>query len=443
MHALSDATIKELLGLFDRSEGVTTDSRRCGPGLLYIALKGERFDGNRFALEAIEKGCIAAVVDDPSIQGEGIMHVADGLQALQALAHAHRGRIKAPVFGLTGSNGKTTTKELIRAVIGRKYRAHATAGNLNNHIGVPLTLLSIPVDTEFALIEMGANHQGEIAELCTIADPTFGMITNVGLAHLEGFGGVEGVKKGKQELYRHLATHGRQAFVHAGDPDLMALSELDGLQRIPYGTADNPPHAWRAGHGIADPVLWTEDAGNIPGPWHGPDGSVAVPVHLDGVHQLANMTAAIAIGRYFGVSPEDINAALAAFLPVDQRGETVQTDRNTVIVDCYNANPSSVESTLRAFAAAGHEAPLAILGDMKELGDHTREGHQLVRDVARDCGLECWVVGAAFADHAPADRTFADMADLEQALTTSSVSGRTILLKGSRSMKLEELVPFL
>jgi len=432
-----------LLALFDSSAGVTTDSRKCGPGLLYIALKGERFDGNRFALEALEQGCVAAVVDDPTLRGEGLIHVEDGLTALQALARAHRRRFRAPVFGLTGSNGKTTTKELIRSVLARKLRVHATAGNLNNHIGVPLTLLSIPVDTEFALIEMGANHQGEIAALCAIAEPTCGMITNVGMAHLEGFGGVEGVKKGKQELYRHLAARGGKAFVKADDPDLMALSELDGLTRIGYGTEGAPPHAWRSSGRIDDPVFWSGDAGTTPGPWHGADGADPLGVHLHGTHQLANMMAAMAVGLHFGVEPEDINAAIGAFLPPDQRGETVHTARNTVIVDCYNANPSSVESTLRAFAAAGHPAPLAILGDMKELGDHTATGHRHARDVARTCGLECWVVGAAFKEHAPGDRTFADIPSLEQAMRQGRLEGRTILLKGSRSMRMEGLVALL
>lgn len=427
-----------LLDWFDRSSGVTTDSRRCGPGLLYFALKGERFDGNTYARDALEKGCIAAVVDDPGLEGPGFIRVPDVLKALQDMARAHRRRFDAPVFGLTGSNGKTTTKELIRAVIGRKYAVHATAGNLNNHIGVPLTLLSMPVDTEFALVEMGANHQGEIRQLCAIAEPTHGLITNVGMAHLEGFGGVEGVKKGKQELYRHLAAQGGTALVHAGDPDLMALSELPGLTRVPYGTVEHPPHAWRQDDRVDAPVLWSDASGRQPGPWHA--GGAGVDVHLHGAHQLANMQAAMAVGRYFDVSPGDINAVLADFLPVDQRGEEVRTKENRVIVDCYNANPSSVESTLRAFAAAGHPSPLAILGDMKELGSHAAVGHRLVREVARTCGLECWVVGADFSAHAPGDRTFQDMEALRTELREHPVRGRTVLLKGSRSMRMEGLV---
>ena len=318
---------------------------------------------------------------------------------------------------------------------------HATEGNLNNHIGVPLTLLSMPADVEFALVEMGANHQGEIALLSRIADPTHGMITNVGLAHLEGFGGVEGVKKGKQELYVHLAGREGVALVPADDADLMALSDLEGLQRRLYRTAEHPPLLWRDGTAPDAPLFWSTDGTRTPGAWHA--GGAPIPVQLEGPHQVANMAAAVAAGLHFGVSEADISTALAAFKPVKQRGETVSTDRNTVIVDCYNANPSSVESTLRAFSAADHTAPLAILGDMMELGDHAAQGHQLARDVAWECGLECWVVGAQFAEHAPGDRTFPNTEEVTAALQAHTLSGRTILLKGSRSMKLEELVPFL
>lgn len=431
----------ELLQWFDRSNGVTTDSRQCGPGMLFFALRGDRFDGHTFVAQALEAGCIGAVVSDAALTGEGVLHVDDTLTALQDLAHLHRQRFPGPVFGLTGSNGKTTTKELLRAVLSQQFDVHATEGNLNNHIGVPLTLLSMPHDVAFAIVEMGANHQGEIAELSRIADPTHGLITNVGLAHLEGFGGVEGVKKGKQELYVHLAEKGGTALVPADDPDLMALSELRGLQRSLYRTADHPPYLWRSGAAPDAPLYWSTDGTRTPGPWH--EQGAPIPVSLEGPHQLANMAAAVAAGLHFGVSETAISEALAAFAPVKQRGETVQTERNTVVVDCYNANPSSVESTLRAFSASGHAAPLAILGDMMELGDHAAEGHVLTRDVARECGVECWVVGAQFSAHAPGDRTFPDLTALIDALRASPPTGRTILLKGSRSMQLEMLVPHL
>ena len=438
---MSETSIPELLSLFDRASGVTTDSRKCGPGMLYVALKGERFDGNAFALDALDKGCIGAVVDNASIVGDGIHYVTDGLTTLQQLARAHRRRFEGPVFGLTGSNGKTTTKELIKSVLGRKLSVHATVGNLNNHIGVPLTLLSLPLDAEFALIEMGANHQGEIAALCAIAEPTHGMITNVGLAHLEGFGGVEGVKKGKQELYKYLAASNGTAIVNAEDPDLMSLSGLEGLQRIPYGNAAHPPHAWRTDGAVDAPIIWAAHSSKGDSGKHPVEGPLKV--HLQGAHQLANMQAAIAVGHHFGVPKQDINVALEAFQPVDQRGEAVKTAHNHIIVDCYNANPSSVESTLRSFASSGHNAPLAILGDMKELGEHAAEGHRMVMDVAHVCGLECWTVGMDFHQYAAGDRSFASMEALRHDLEATPLSGRTILLKGSRSMRMERLVEVL
>ena len=438
---MEPTSIPELLSWFDRSAGVTTDTRQCGPGMLFFALRGERFDGNAFAAQALEAGCLAAVVSDPALEGPGLLFVEDTLAALQDLAQAHRQRFRCPVFGLTGSNGKTTTKELLRAVLSRRFAVHATQGNLNNHIGVPLTLLSMPTDVELALVEMGANHQGEIALLSRIADPTHGLITNVGLAHLEGFGGVDGVKKGKQELYVHLAARGGTALVPADDADLMALSELEGLQRDLYRTAGHPPLVWRAGDTPYAPLFWSTDGSRSPGPWHA-EGA-PLPVQLEGPHQVANMAAAIAAGLHFGVTESDICDALVGFQPVRQRGETVRTDRNTVIVDCYNANPSSVESTLRAFSAAGHDAPLAILGDMMELGTHSAEGHRLARDVAQECGVECWVVGTQFAAHAPGDRTYADVDALIAAIQEEAVQNRTILLKGSRSVALETLVPHL
>jgi UDP-N-acetylmuramoyl-tripeptide--D-alanyl-D-alanine ligase len=430
--------LQSLLELFDKSTGITTDTRECGPGMLFFALRGERFNGNAFAQKALDAGCLAAIIDDTTLQGTSFFLVDDVLAALQQLARCHRNRFSGPVFGLTGSNGKTTTKELLRAVLSQKFKVYATKGNLNNHIGVPLTLLSMPQDVEFALVEMGANHQGEIAELAKIANPNYGMITNVGHAHLEGFGGIEGVKKGKQELFVHLAAEHGHAFVPSADSDLVALANVDGLQRIEFGTREHPPLVWRAGEDPQSPVCWSLDGSNNAGPWH--VNGRPTPVQLEGRHQLANMTAAIAVGHHFGVSQEEIGDALEKFQPVSQRGETVQTEQNVVVVDCYNANPSSVESTLRSFAAARHKAPLAILGDMLELGEYAAQGHQLVREVCRECTMECWVVGPQFKEHAQGDFTFQNLEDLQDHLVAHPLQGRTILLKGSRSMQLERLV---
>ena len=430
--------IQALLDLFDRSSGVTTDTRQCGPGMVFFALRGERFNGNAFAQQALDSGCLASIVDDPKLEGEGFFSVPDTLSALQQLAQAHRARFTGPVFGLTGSNGKTTTKELLRAVLSQKFKVYATKGNLNNHIGVPLTLLAMPKDVEFALVEMGANHQGEIAELSRIANPTHGMITNVGQAHLEGFGGIDGVKKGKQELFVYLANHQRPAFVPHSDSDLVALANLDGLKPIWFGTTLYPPTVWRTTDAPKSPICWSLDQSENPGPWH--KNGCAIPVQLEGDHQLANMTAAIAVGHHFGVPPESIGWALEQFQPVSQRGETVKTNQNVVVVDCYNANPSSVESTLRAFAASQHPKPLAILGDMMELGEHAASGHRLVRDVCRQINLECWVVGAQFKEFAEADLSFGELSALKDHLSAHPIQGRTVLLKGSRSMQLEQLV---
>lgn len=435
---MKSTDVSTLLEWHDRSAGITTDTRQCGPGMLFFALRGERFNGNEFARQAIQAGCLAAVVDDPELEGEGLLLVPDVLEALQQLARIHRDRFPGPVFGLTGSNGKTTTKELLLAVLSEKFEVQGTKGNLNNHIGVPLTLLSMPKDVPFALIEMGANHQGEIAALSRIANPTHGMITNVGQAHLEGFGGIEGVKKGKQELFAHLAKGKGTAFVPAKDPDLMALSDLEGLDTHLFGTPENPPFVWRSGSSPQSPLFWSLDGSTTPGPWHKAGRPTAV--QLEGQHQLANMTAAIAVGQYFGVSPESIAQALMQFQPVSQRGETVKTAVNTVIVDCYNANPSSVECTLRSFAGTLPDGPLAILGDMMELGEHAAAGHQWVRDVCTECEIECWVVGPLFSAHVEGDKTFDDLGQLQHHLAKHPLQGRTILLKGSRSMKLEQLV---
>ena len=335
---------------------------------------------------------------------------------------------------------KTTTKELLRAVLSKSFDVHATEGNLNNHIGVPLTLLSMPADVEFALVEMGANHQGEIALLSRIADPTHGMITNVGLAHLEGFGGVDGVKKGKQELYLHLASRGGTALVPADDPDLMALSTLDGLTRNLYRTEDHPPLLWRDGDAPDAPLYWSLDGSRTPGPWH-VEGK-PLPVQLEGPHQVANMAAAVAAGLHFGVQEADICAALAAFEPVRQRGETVATGRNTVIVDCYNANPSSVESTLRAFAAAGHGAPLAILGDMMELGAHSAEGHRLARDVARNARPRMLGGRCAIRRTRSGRPHLPDTEEVTAALQANTLAPHDPA-QGVPLHELEELVPFL
>lgn len=411
----SDAlkALEALYDIFLGAEGVVTDTRKCSPNTLFFALSGENFDGNRFAQDALDKGCVAAVVDDPTLfDRPGMFGVADVLFTLQSLAAHHRRQWDFPVIGLTGSNGKTTTKELILAVLGTSFDVYGTHGNLNNHIGVPLTLLGIPTTAQVAIIEMGANHRGEIAKLSAIASPSHGLITNIGLAHLEGFGGEQGVLLGKAELYDHLHTVGGTAFVRSDDMDLLDASE--GLERIIYGGN------------------FATDCGHI---------DFALP----GAHNLLNAEAAIAIGRHFGLSTETICNALEAFVPHSGRGEEKMTDSNSILDDCYNANPSSVEAALRAFASEGGKSPkFCILGDMKELGSFAGEGHRKILQLAEELALDHWAVGPCFVEAAGVDTVaFADTDAVMDRLSTHPISGRHILLKGSRSMALERLIDLL
>lgn len=437
VHA-SDA---ELFGAFSHASGVTTDSRHTPPGSLFFALKGDRFNGNDYALAALTGGCAAAVVDEvrPEFEGESVLIVDDVLGALQRLACTYRRTWKFPVFGLTGSNGKTTTKELIHAVMRKKYpHARATVGNLNNEIGVPLTLLRIPADAGFAVIEMGANAQREIALLAEIAEPTHGLITNIGLAHLEGFGGPEGVKAGKRELFDYIGAHGGTVFVHGGHAALREVSE--GLARVMFGVEQAPPWGWIAEREAGAELVWHDSDGTS----HGP-----IPVHLSGKHNLENLLAAIAVGRYFGISAEDCSAAVAGYRPQNNRFEWRDTSRNRVLLDAYNANPSSMEHAVGHFSALpalqAHPGFL-ILGDMAELGPYSGEEHQRLWQLAVASGVEGMAVGPEFVAAAGKARgwdVFSTPEEARTALEAKRLTGRTVLLKGSRSMALESLLDVL
>ena len=321
---------QRLYALFERYPAVATDSRRAGEGTIFFALRGDRFDGNRFALAALDAGAACAVVDDPAVAasaGEAyagrIVTVDDALAALQALAREHRRRLGIPLLAIVGSNGKTTTKELVSRVLAEKYAVYATQGNLNNHIGVPLTLLAMTRDTELGVVEMGASACGEIALLCAIAEPNFGLITNVGRAHLEGFGGVEGVRRGKGELYDYLAANGGRAFVRRDDGTLVKMAAERGNLAVE----------------LYDPAI--------------ADG---VGHRLEGAFNRLNVAAAMAVGRYFGVDEERIRDAVAAYRPDNNRSQRRSTARNTLVVDCYNANPSSMQASLANFSARSRSA---------------------------------------------------------------------------------------
>ncbi|MDG1260597.1 MAG: UDP-N-acetylmuramoyl-tripeptide--D-alanyl-D-alanine ligase [Flavobacteriales bacterium] len=426
--------LKTLHELFLKSAGVTTDTRSIQQGQLFFALKGERFNGNTYASQAVEQGAIAAIVDEAefhSNDGTTVL-VEDVLSTLQALATFHRKTLNLTVIGLTGSNGKTTSKELIRDVLSQKYATLATIGNLNNHIGVPLTLLRLTKEHEYAVIEMGANAQREIAFLANIAQPDYGFITNIGKAHLEGFGGEAGVKKGKKELFDYIETSNGKVFANASDPVMLEISE--GMNRILFGTEVNSPDVYLLKKEPTIHFGWS----------HHSYFSGEQTTQLTGAYNINNIAAAIAIGRYFEVEAELINEALTSYKPENNRSETRHTANNALILDAYNANPSSVQHALESFA--NYEAPekLCILGDMYELGDASAVEHTSVVDLLKRLKLEAVLVGEHF--EGVDQDTFKTFTTTEEALTWlqgTQLKQKTILLKGSRGMALERLVPAL
>jgi len=434
----SDAAVYDA---YLKASTVSTDTRNAPSGSLFFALKGERFNGNDYALAALAGGCGAVVVDEerPEFEGAAVMLVEDALAALQRLARTHRRTWDFPVLGLTGSNGKTTTKELIHAVMLKKHpQARATVGNLNNEIGVPLTLLSIPADAGFAVIEMGANAQREIALLAEIAEPTHGLITNIGLAHLEGFGGPEGVKAGKRELFDFIGARGGKVFIHGGHAALREVSE--GLDRVVFGLEDAPPWGQIDEREAGAELVWHDRDGNV----HGP-----VPVHLSGPHNLENLLAAIAVGRHFGVSAADCSDAVASYRPRNNRFEWRETRRNRVLLDAYNANPSSMQHAVAHFShlpALQDHPGFLILGDMAELGSYSGEEHRRLWQLAVASGVEGMAVGPEFravAANAAGWEVHTTPEEARAALEAKGLSGRTVLLKGSRSMALESLLEVL
>lgn len=438
--------IQSLYSHFLRSTGVTTDSRVCPEGSMFFALHGERFDGNAYARQALAAGCAFAVVDNPDYFDacdERMLFVPDTLKALQALARHHRRQLGTPIVGVTGTNGKTTTKELLYAVLSRRYRTHCTRGNLNNAIGVPLTLLQLTADHEMAVVEMGASHPGDIRELVEIAEPDCGLITNVGRAHLQGFGSFEGVVRTKGELYDYLRTkEGSVVFIHADNPHLTAIA--DGLRLVRYGSHGDALAV--SGRVTAcNPYLqfcWTAEGE----PEH------AVATQLVGSYNVDNALAAICVGRHFGVPAADIDAAIAAYAPSNSRSQLLRTERNTLIVDAYNANPTSMTAALQGFAGMEAEQKWVIVGDMKELGAASDDEHQgIVRLLAASGFQRIWLVGAnfaaAFGQVCEADRDinaslftlFPDADAVAQQLQAEPAEGYTVLIKGSNSMKLAPL----
>ena len=425
-------TIETIYRHYTKAYKVSTDSRKIEQDAVFFALKGENFDANDFALQVAETGKASLVVADRKDlpKHERILIVDDTLKALQDLAAYHRHQMKATVLSITGTNGKTTTKELVSAVLAQKYNIIHTMGNLNNHIGVPLTLLSIRPETEIAIVEMGANHPGEIDFLCRIADPDFGLITNIGKAHLEGFGSFEGVINTKTELYRHIKAHGKAVFVNQGNPLLWEQSE--GQTRFSYGrhcAADTPVVP-----ATCDPYLSVG--------WK----SHLIQTRLVGSYNFENVAAAIGVGHYFKVDENDIIAALEAYTPTNSRSQVIETQKNQILMDAYNANPTSMRAALINFANIRGEQHLLILGDMRELGTASEEEHRNILGLMKELGFKAaFLVGQNFCayNENPNWKTFGKVEELCQHLESHPIEGKHILVKGSRGIQLEKVLPLL
>jgi UDP-N-acetylmuramoyl-tripeptide--D-alanyl-D-alanine ligase len=429
---------------FLQSNGVSIDSRNCPKDAMFVGIKGANFDGNLFVEKALELGCKYAITDNPGI-GVGnpnIIHVEDSLKTLQDLACYHRCKFNIPVIGITGTNGKTTSKELISTVLSKEYNVLYTQGNLNNHIGVPLTLLRLNRSHNIAVVEMGANHPEEIAFLCKIARPNFGIITNVGKAHLEGFGSFEGIKKTKGELYEWIAGVEGKIFLHADNPHLCDMAV--NLDTIKYGEAGDNFVSGK----IISCTPYINVFLNLNGNASGESQTYEINTQLIGDYNLSNILSAACIGRYFGVMDEDIVAALSEYTPTNNRSQCTRTERNTLIVDAYNANPTSMEAAIKNFSKIEtSDKKVLILGDMKELGEDSEAEHIKVLNQIKSLGLaECYFVGSEFSKVAPSlgfTQCFSDVDLLAEYLQSDPISNSTILIKGSNSTKLTKIVPSL
>ena len=424
--------IQQLYELYQQCEHVSTDSRADQHQSLFFALNGPNFKGAGFAQQALAKGARYAVVDDDAYACDNCFVVTDTLQALQDLALYHRQQLNIPIIGITGSNGKTTTKELTNAVLSQKYKTLYTQGNLNNHIGVPLTVLSIRPEHEIAIVEMGANHINEIAQLCSIALPTHGLITNIGKAHLEGFGSFEGVARAKSELYLHLDQHGGTVFINTSNEHLMRMARRIENKITYPGTNDY----FHAEFLEASPyVIYKSENGE------------QVQTQIIGEYNFENIAAASCVGKFFQVPIESINQAIAAYAPANNRSQVVQKGSNTILLDAYNANPSSMAASVTNFAKAKANNKVVILGDMFELGDDSAEEHRKLGDLCASLKFDkvilCGQEMQAAAENHPTFEYFNNKETLINWFRQHPIQDTHLLIKGSRGMSLESLLDVL
>ena len=426
-------SIIDLYDLFIHNPQITTDSRNCPKGSIFFALKGDKFDGNQYAGKALASGCVYAVIDNPDYYiGERTILVDNVLKPLQQLAHHHRKVLGLPIIGITGTNGKTTTKELLAAVLSTKFNLLYTEGNFNNHIGVPLTLLRLTHDHEMAVIEMGASHPGDIKELVDIVHPNYGIITNVGRAHLEGFGSFEGVIRTKGELYDYIRRSKGKIFIKKENEYLQSIAK--GIEQITYGNGDD---AFASGQVVScDPFLvfnWKQQ-----GKLH------TVETHMIGSYNLDNVLAAVAVGRFFKIPAERISRAIAAYEPTNNRSQFKKTENNELIIDAYNANPSSMKVALDNFITMPVQPKAIILGDMRELGPTSDELHaEVVEQIKKGQFDKVFLCGEHFSKVGKEFSPFATTEAMTEELRRQPLKGYHILIKGSHSMGLEKLADIL
>lgn len=422
-------TTEKIYELYKKAYTITTDSRNISKDCVFVALKGEHFDGNDFAVQVAEEGIAACVIADrKDLPGRDRLFVVDNsLKALQELANYNRRKLATPIIGITGTNGKTTTKELISAVLSKKYNIIFTQGNFNNQLGVPLTLLRIKPETELAVVEMGASHPGDIQELTDIGEPDYGIITNIGRAHLEGFGGYEGVIKTKNEMYQYIAAHNGLLFVNKDNNLLMSLAS--NINKVTYGTENDVDVQGKMLS--ANPYLSVE--------WNGHK----IDTQLVGDYNFENVMAAICVGTYFKVSANDIAEALSSYCPTNNRSQVIETAKNRVVMDAYNANPTSMSHAIKNFRNICKDDNLLILGDMRELGEESEQEHKNILQLLKELRFKkVYLVGPEFSKCSENSEfvSIQNVEELAQYLHQHPVSGKDILVKGSNSVHLNKII---